>query len=102
MDLVNLKISKKISKPNSSIYLESKPTDDYQFDPSNLWISASEFENLELEYPHFSPTLLISGLLFCKSKKTHKDKWFRAKFYGLFKDYLVLYSVFFLFLVDKC
>ena len=94
METINLKISQKLSSTASVLYQESKPFDDFLFDHSRFWISASEFEILNDDYPFFSQNLLISGMLFCKSKKSHKNKWFRAKFFGLFKDYLVLYSVF--------
>ena len=93
METVHLKIFQKLSNTTSVLYQESKPFDDFVFDPFRFWISASEFEILNEDYPFFSQNLLISGMLFCKSKKSHKNKWFRAKFFGLFKDYLVLYSV---------
>lgn len=93
MEIVHYKISKKLNQNNSVLYQERKPTDDFPFDPSKLWLSAAEFEALESQYPYFSSVPIISGMLFSKSKKANKDRWFKAKFSSLFKDYIVFYSV---------
>ena len=93
MEIVKNKISQKLARNTSVLYQAIRPTDDYHCDYSSFWISAMEFEQTQENYPYFSQKLLISGMLFIKRKKTDRNRWFRAKFFGLFKDYLVLYSV---------
>ena len=91
MELVSQKILNKISRINPILFQANHQTDDYLLDLSTLWMSNSDFIHLQDSYPYFSDKLLISGILFSKSKKP--NHWFKAKFYCLYKDRLVLYNV---------
>ena len=90
---IQAKILEKITIHKSLLYQTSDLTNDYSLDLANLWIPYSKFLVLQHEFPYFSSQPLISGILFSKSKKTKSSKWFRAKFYSLYKDHMVLYSV---------
>ena len=93
MDLLNSKISAKLSKPYSILYQKQSPSDDYELDVAKLWTPISQFQILEKSFDFFSTEELFSGILFCKSKKPHLAQWFKARFFRLYKDRLVLYSV---------
>ena len=105
MDLINSKILAKLSHPlKSSLFQIESPFDDYELDPDKLWTPYQKFQILENSFRYFSTEELFSGILFCKSKKPHQSQWFRARFYRLYKDRLVLYSVnfFIFFFRAKC
>ncbi len=93
MELTNAKIIEKLSKANSFLYQSSNSTNDYNLDYNKLWIPHSEFLALQQTFPYLSSQTLISGILFSKSKKPEKSQWFKAKFYCLCKDHMILYSV---------
>ena len=93
MDFINSKISAKLVKSDTTLYQEESPYDDYEMDCRKLWTSHSQFKILENSFHLFSTEELFSGILFCKSKKPQLSQWFKAKFYRLYKDRLVLYSV---------
>ena len=92
MEFITSKILAKLSKP-SAIYQTESPFDDYNLDSNTLWTSFSQFQILEKSFLFFSTEEVFSGILFCKSKKTDQKQWFRARFYRLYSDRLVLYSV---------
>ncbi len=93
MELIHAKISQKLTHSPSILYQTNHPTEDYSIDYNILWIPYSDFNSLQQIYPYFSDQPLISGFLFSSRKKTNKTHWFRAKFYCLYKDRLIKYSV---------
>ena len=92
----NSKITKKLIKSSPELYQSNHPSDDYEFNLNQLWISDSDFIKIQTSFHFFSTQPLISGILFCKSKKKKYSQWYKAKFYSLYRDRLVLYSVRFL------
>ena len=91
MDFLKTNILKKIikSKPIQSLYDTPNPYDDNNdMDQSTLWTSPEKTSKIK---NGGSP--IFSGILFSYSQKADKSHWFKAKFYGLFNDRLVLYSV---------
>ena len=106
MEIINSKISLKLSHSPSILYQTKHATDDYSLNYDTLWIPYSNFLTLQEIYPYFSNQPLISGFLFSKKTKNKKTLWFRAKFYCLYRDRLIIYSVkffFFFFYSDiKC
>ena len=100
MEAANIKILNKLSKSTPLLYQSHSPTDDFPLDFDKLWIPYFQFLDLQHSFPYFSCNPLISGILFSKSSKNPKySQWFRAKFYGLYKDRLILYSVHIFFLL---
>ena len=95
MEHINTIILKKLSKSSSSLYESPSPYDDYEFDPQALWTSIPNFQSLKKSFKFFSTELLFSNILFSKSTDPRKTQWFKANFYALYSDRLVLYSVFF-------
>lgn len=93
MELKYAKILQKIKLSSSYLYQKSHPSDDYQLEFSKFWIPFSEFQSLQISFPYFSFQPLISGLLFSKRKQPDKVKWFQSRFYCLYKDHLIVYSV---------
>lgn len=90
MDFLKTNILKKITKPKSlqNLYDTANPYDDNNYiDRSSLWTSPEKTSKTKNDSPIFS------GILFSYSQKADKSHWFKAKFYGLFTDRLVLYSV---------
>lgn len=92
MDLLKLKIFKKLSKHDCVLYQNMSPYDDYELEPK-LWLSNSQFLTIKSSFHCFSSEPIFSGILFSKSKKKKKTQWFKAKFYDLYTDRLVLFSV---------
>ncbi len=100
MEIISSKISQKLTHSPSILYQTNHPTEDYSIDYNTLWIPYSDFLSLQQIYPYFSDQPLISGFLFSKKTKPSKTQWIRAKFYSLYKDRLIIYSVnFFFFLI---
>jgi len=93
LDLIGNQILKKLSKPSLVLYQNPNPYDDYEINPSDLWITNSEFLTMKTTFNFFSTDSIFSGILFSKSKKADMSEWFKAKFYSLYKDRLVLFSV---------
>ena len=95
MEHINTIILKKLSKSSNILYESPSPYEDYEFDPQTLWTSMSQFQSMKKSFKFFSTELLFSNILFSKSKKPRKTQWFKANFFALYSDRLVLYSVFF-------
>ena len=93
MEVISEKIKEKLSHIRPILYQLHDKTDDYEFDLDKLWIPYSEFLILQSKFPFFSTQAKFSGILFCKSKKSNHSDWFKTKFYCIYKDHLVLYSV---------
>lgn len=100
MEFITSKILAKLSKL-SAIYQTESPFDDYDLDSNTLWTFFSQFQILEKSFRFFLSEEVFSGILFCKSKKPDKKQWFRARFYRLYSDRLVLYSVILFFRKNK-
>lgn len=79
-------------QPINSSFFDEFPDDrkEYEFDIDKFWLSYSEYQKIEENFPYFSRNPLIEGILFKKSKKT---AWFRNRFFILYQDRLVYYKV---------
>lgn len=93
MEATYSKILQKISQPNYFLYQNQHPASDYQIDYSKFWITLSEFQEIKQKFPYFSVSPLMMGILFCKRKQSNKSQWFQSKFFELYQDHLILYSV---------